>query len=138
MKKILAIGISAILLFSAMVMPVGAARLENEIAQPYWTNTNSVDAWMGFVDGVGYAEASLFGKFGSTEVLIDVVVYRQSGDTWVYVAEKHVSADGMSVGISCPFDITPGTYYKAEYTFTVYRSGMGEVVKRNVFKTYAG
>ena len=138
MKKIIAIAITAILLFSAMATSVGAAQPNNEIAQPYWTNTNSVDAWIGFVDGVGYAEASLFGKFGSTAVLIDVVVYKQSEDDWVYVTEKHVSADGMTVGISCPFDITVGTYYKAEYTFTVYRNGTGEVVVRDVYKTYVG
>ncbi|MBQ8310931.1 MAG: hypothetical protein IJX80_07965 [Clostridia bacterium] len=138
MKKIIIIAMCAIMLFSATVLPVGAAQVDEEVAQPYWTNTSHISAIMNFVDGVGYADAALNGKFGSTETLIDVVVYRQSGSDWIYVAEEHASAEGMTVGISCEFTPTVGTYYKAEYTFTVYRNGTGEVVARDVYKTYTG
>ena len=138
MKKIIAIAMSVVLLFSAMALPVNAAQADNEIAQPYWTNTQLIDAAIAFIDGVGYAEAALTGKFGSTASFIDVIVYRQSGNDWIYVTEAHTSADGPTVLISCQFTPTVGTYYKAEYTFTVHRNGTGEVVKRNVFKTYEG
>lgn len=129
---------TAILLFSAMVMPISAAQADNEIAQPYWTNTQTVDATIAFLNGVGYAEALLNGKFGSTAAYIDVIVYRQSGSDWIYVTEAHTSANGPSVAISCQFTPTVGTYYKAEYTFTVYKNGTGEVVVRDVYKTYEG
>ena len=138
MKKIIVIAMSVILLFSAMVMPISAAQADNEIAQPYWTNTNSINAEIVFDEGIGYAEALLNGKFGSTKTYIDVIVYRQSGSDWIYVTEKHASADSMSLGISCEFTPTIGTYYKAEYTFTVIKNGTGEVIKRDVYKTYAG
>ena len=138
MKKIIVIAMSVILLFSAMVMPISAAQADNEIAKPYWTHTNSINATIGFIDGVGYAEAALNGKFGSTAVYIDVIVYRQSGGDWVYITEEHTNATGAAVAISCPFEITSGTYYKAEYTFTVHRNGTGEVVARDVYKTYEG
>lgn len=138
MKKIIVIAMSVILLFSAMAMPISAAQADNEIAQPYWTNTNSIDAIILFNNGIGYAEAALNGKFGSTAVYIDVTVYRQSGSNWIYVTEAHTSASGPSVGISCQFEPTVGTYYKAEYTFTVHRNGTGEVVARDVYKTYEG
>ena len=138
MKKIIAIAMSVVLLFSAMALPVNAAQADNEIAQPYWTHTQLVDATILFLDGVGYAEAALTGKFGSTATFIDVIVYRQSGDNWVYVTEAHTSATIPTVAISCQFTPTAGTYYKAEYTFTVHRNGTGEVVARDVYKTYEG
>ena len=138
MKKIIVFAISIILLFSATVMPISAAQADNEIAQPYWTNTNSIDAAIGFINGVGYAEAALTGKFGSTATFIDVVVYKQSGNDWIYITEAHTSATIPTVTISCPFEITAGTYYKAEYTFKVERNGTGEVVARDVYRTYEG
>lgn len=138
MKKIIVIAMTAILLFSAMAMPISAAQADNEIAQPYWTNTNSIDATILFIDGIGYAEAALTGKFGSTATFIDVVVYRQSGSDWIYVTENHTSATIPTVAISCQFTPTLGTYYKAAYTFKVERNGVGEVVVRDVYKTYEG
>ena len=138
MKKIIVIAMSVILLFSAMVMPIDAAQAENEIAQPYWTNTNRIVADIGFIDGVGYAEASLTGKFGSTRASIDVIVYEQVGEEWVYLTEMHVTSESMSAMISCDFPITLGTNYKAEYMFTVVKNGTGEAIARIVYDTYTG
>lgn len=136
MKKFIVLAMSVILLFSAIATPVSAAQPNDEIAQPYWTNTSIISADIVFLDGVGYAEGCVTGKFGSTNTYVDVVVYRQSGDDWIYVTEKHVSADYMSLGVSCEFTPTVGTYYKAEFTFTVIKNGTGEVIPRNVYKTY--
>ena len=138
MKKFIVLTMSVILLFSAIATPVSAAQPNDEIAQPYWTNTSSTSADIVFLDGVGYAEGDVLGKFGSTKTYVDVVVYFQSGDDWIYVTEKHVSADRMSLAVSCEFVPMLGITYKAEFTFRVIKNGTGEVLVTNVYKTYEG
>ena len=138
MKKIIVLAMSVILLFSAIVMPVGAAQPNDEIAQPYWTNTSAVDVNLVFTDGVGYADGYVRGKFGATQAQIYVVVYQQVGDSWVNVAEDHVTEDSMSTSISCDFVPVLGATYKAEYTFMVYKGGTTETVFRDAYATYEG
>ena len=136
MKKFIVLAMSAILLFSAIATPVSAAQPNDEIAQPYWTNTNGIDAHIGFVDGVGYADGYVNGKFGTTMTQAYVVVYMQVGDSWVYVADKSVQSNSISALVSCEFVPMVGMTYKAEYTFMVSKSGTTETVTRDVYKTF--
>ncbi len=138
MKKFIIITMSVVLLMSATVMPLSAAQPNDNMVQPCWENTNSINVNLVFIDGIGYAEALLNGKFGSTETYIDVVVYQQSGEDWIYVTEDHVFFDRMSASISCDFIPTLGATYKAEYTFRVYRNSSMETVWRDAYKTYQG
>ena len=138
MKKLLILAMSVVLLFSAMAMPISAAQPNDEIAQPYWTNTNAIDVHIVFSEGKGYADGYVRGKFGTTMTQIYVVVYQQSGNDWIHIAEDHVLSNSISAAISCEFTPVLGATYKAEYSFFVSKDGTTEGVARDAYKTYEG
>ena len=138
MKKVFILAMSIILLFSAMAMPISAAQVNDEIAQPYWTNTNAIDVQIAFIDGVGYADGYVRGKFGATMAQAYVVVYQQDGDNWIHIADDRVISNSISALVSCEFVPVLGATYKAEYTFMVSKSGSTETVVRDAYKTYEG
>ena len=138
MKRIFILAMSVILLFSAMAMPISAAQVNDEVAQPYWTNTSTIDVHIAFVDGVGYADGYVCGKFGTTMAQAYVVVYRQDGDSWVHIADKSVVSNSISAAVSCEFELVLGATYKAEYTFMVTKGDFTEGIARDAYKTYEG
>ncbi len=134
MKKVVLIILSLVMLVSAVAVPVSAATADNTV-QPRWTNTTSVNAAIGFIDGVGYAESMVRGNIGTSSIATDIYLYKYVDDDWEYVDELHEIQYKRIVGASLPFDAEVGEYFKAEYTFTVTKGGVDEVIIRTVYKT---
>lgn len=131
--KMLAMIMAISTLLLCWAMPIQAAVAEPDI-EPMWDNTASVTISLGFPDD-GYAEATVFGKSGVTKIIIDVYVYRQSGNSWIYVAEKHVTINNRIGSISCQFTAISNTYYRADYTFTITRNGIDEIIQETKYRT---
>ncbi len=139
MKKNLKLAVTMLCLALALVMSasyVGAAQIEEPTIQPLWDNTSSVSITLTFIEGVGYAEAFAAGDPGTTSVRIDVYVFRKVGTLYYYVTEKHETISGMLGGISCPFEADQGGTYYAEYTFTVTKGGVDEVITRDTTRKF--
>lgn len=131
--KMLAMLMAVLTMFLCLVMPINAAIAEPDV-EPLWENTASVTISLGFPDD-GYAEATVFGKSGVTQIIIDVYVYRQSGSSWIYVAEKHATISNRIGSISCQFTAISNTYYRADYTFTITRNGVDEIIQETKYRT---
>ena len=131
--KMLAMLMAVLMMFLCMVMPINAAIAEPDV-EPLWDYTNNITLTLTFPD-YGYAEASVFGKPGVTKITIDIYVYRQSGNSWIYVAEKHSTTYGMAAGLSCQFSAISGEYYRADYTFTVTKNNVAEIISKTQYDT---
>lgn len=131
--KMLAMLMAVLTMFLCVVMPINAAIAEPDV-EPLWENTASVTISLGFPDD-GYAEATVFGKSGVTQIIIDVYVYRQSGSSWIYVAQKHATISNRIGSISCQFTAMSNTYYRADYTFTITRNGVDEIIQETKYRT---
>ncbi len=138
MKKNLKAIVSVMCVTLSLVMlllPVGALGGDQTL-QPMWDNTQTVQVEIGFEGYTGYAESAVRGKFGVSSIKTDVYVYRQSGSSWIYVTEAHETESKIVAGISCPFSASVGTTYRADYTFTITKNGVDEVITRTAYKTY--
>ena len=131
--KMLVLTMAVLTVLLSSVMPIHAAAAEPGI-MPLWTNTSLINLSLGFPD-YGYAEATVIGKSGVTKIVLDVYIYRQSGSSWVFVAEKHETVSGTVGGISCQFTPIKGAYYRADYTFTVTKNGVNEIVNKSKYET---
>ncbi len=132
--KMLAMMMAIVTMLLCMVMPAHAAAVEPDVT-PLWTNTNQITITLSFPD-YGYADASIVGKVGVTKIVMDTYVYRQSGSSWIYVNEAHQTfTNSMAGGLSCKFTPIKGAYYRAEYTFTVTRNGVDEVITKTQYRT---
>ena len=138
MKKLIVSVMALVLLTMSAVLPVGAAAHMGDIAVPYWTNVNSVSQSITFENGIGFAEGSVRGKFGSTNAQAEVRLYIQTTDGWEFIGDAYDSQSGMSAAVSYEFTPVRNATYKAEFTFTVYKSGVSEVVSQEVIETYTG
>lgn len=113
------------------------AAMPDDTVSPLWNNTTAISTALIFSDdGYGYAEAIVSGHPGTEKIVIDVYVYRQSGNSWFYVAQAHNTTYSISNIISCKFTPISNTNYKAEYTFTVTLDGVDEVIYKTKYKTY--
>lgn len=131
--KMLAMLMAILTVFLCMVMPINAAIAEPDV-EPLWDNTATITLTLGFPDQ-GYADATIVGKSGVSKIIIDIYVYRQSGSSWIYVAEEHKTINGMYGVISCQFTPINGAYYKADYTFTVTKNNVDEVINKTKYRT---
>ena len=138
MKKVVIVLMSLVLLCTAVAVPVGAAMPEDNIVQPMWTNTTSIDCTVAAVDGVGYAECVTIAQFGATSIKTDIYVYVAVNNRWTYLTETHDIKYKKLSGVSCPFSVSAGCDYRADYTFTVTKDGVDEVITRTVYYTYNG
>ena len=131
-KTILTLIAFITLLTSVTLIPANAAIADpGETVMPLWDNTSTVNISLLFGDnGYGYAEGTVAGKIGVTNIIFEVVVYKQVGTAWVQVSEKQVVVPRQNGGISCAFPLESGAYYKAEYTFTVTRNGVDEIIQK--------
>ena len=135
MKKLFLMLLALTLVFSAITIPAAAAVAPEDTVSPMWTNTSNVDFFIAFVEGTGYAEATVMAKLSPKTIKIDVYVYVETDYGWEYVAESHTSKTGMAAGISCPFTPVSGAYYKAEYIVTVTGNGIDEVITPTTYNT---
>ncbi len=133
MKKVVLIVLSLVMLVSVVAVPVGAAAADT--VQPRWTNTSTVDCLITYVDGVGYAESMVQGKFGTSAITTDIYLYKYVNDDWGYVDEFHETLYKRAALSSLPFEANVGEYFKADYTFTVTKGGTDEVITRTVYYT---
>ena len=56
---------------------------------------------------------------------------------WIYVTELHKSASAMSLGAECVFTAIEGDTYRADYTCTVTKNGVSEIIEVSDTKTYS-
>ena len=136
LKKIMLVCLAMILTMAFVAIPAQAAVADDTVA-PCWDNTGVINLTLAFPrEGVGCAEATIIGQPGATKIKASVYVYRKSGLLWKYVDEEHISVNAMTAGLSCTFDATQGTYYKAEYTITVTKNGTDETITKTQYRTY--
>lgn len=134
-RKLIAFILTLVTILSIVPCTVSAATVDDTVA-PLWQNTGSVSCKIGFPnDGYGYAEACVMGHPTVTQIHGDVYVYRQVGSSWVYVGEEHKTVDSCTLILSCKFDPVDGAYYRADYTFTVTKNGIDEVITQTKYKT---
>ena len=132
-RKMLAMILAVLTILVYMTMPIQAAVVEPDVT-PMWDNTASITLALTFPDD-GYAEASICGQPGVTKIVIDTYVYRQSGSYWILVGEDHTTINGMSGISSCRFNSINRAYYRADYTFTVTRNNIDEVINETQYRT---
>ena len=136
MRKIIIVLMAVVLMSSSIMIPVGAAMPENTV-QPLWDNTSGIDCTVGFSDDKGYAECIVIADYGATRIKTDIFVYKLYNNAWWYITELHDVVYDTVSGSSCSFDATLGNTYRVDYTFTVTKNGVDEIIDRIVYKTYS-
>ena len=133
-RKLIAFILMVVTILS--IIPCTASAAVVDTVAPFWLNTGSVSCKIGFPDdGYGYAEACVMGHPTVSEIQGDVYVYRKVGSSWVYVGEEHKTVASCTLIISCKFTPVDGAYYRADYTFTVTKNGVDEVITQTKYKT---
>ena len=129
MKKVIA-------LFLTMIFLTGALGSIAYAAEPRWSNTGSLAYGFEFDDSnTGNASASITGKIGTNKIECQIEIYRQNGTQWIYVTGDTQSVNDGSMNMELLVTGISGEYYKAEFTFTVYRNGTSEVITRTAYDT---
>ena len=131
--KMLAVAMAVLTMLLCMAVPIQAAVVEPDV-EPNWQNTSSMTLTMSFPDD-GYATATITGESGVTQIIIDIYVYRQSGSYWIQVGEAHTTTHGILADLSCQFNSIKRAYYRADYTFTVTKNGVDEIINKSQYKT---
>lgn len=131
-KTILTLIAIITLLASATVIPASAALPDNgETVQPMWDNTSVLNIAIDFPEeGYGFSECLVLGKGAVTKIVIEIVVYKKVGLSWVQIAEKRetiISHAGLS---SCQFAPVEGVTYKSTYKITVTKNNIDEVIEK--------
>ena len=134
-KTILTLLAFITLLTSVAAIPANAAIADpGETVMPLWDNTLALNISIIFQDnGYGYAEGTIVGYTGVTQIVVDVTVYQQTGTNWSYVTDNQTTINGRGGAFSCPFPTVSGAYYKAEYTITVTKNGVNEVIEKEKY-----
>ena len=137
-KKTILTLIAIITLMSTVaVLPTYAALPDNGgTVEPRWNNTDLVNITMDYDNnGYGYAECVVFGKGGVTKVVIEIVVYKQVGTSWVEVANKREVFNHDWGASSCQFISVTGAIYKSTYKVTVTKNNIDEVIEKTKITT---
>ena len=135
MKKTILTLIAIItLLASATVIPANAALPDTgETVQPMWDNTDIINIAIDFPEyGYGFSECVVLGKGGVTQIVIEIVVYKQVGLSWVQVAEKQETINHRAGLSSCQFTPVEGATYKSTYKITVNKNNIDEVIEKEM------
>jgi hypothetical protein len=136
LKKIMLVCLAMILTMAFVAIPAQAAVAEDTVA-PCWDNTAIINITLSFPEeGIGCADAFIAGQPGTTKIEASVYIYRKSGLIWKYVDEEHTTINAITGALNCTFNATIGTYYKAEYTFTVTKNGTNETITKTQYRTY--
>lgn len=133
MKKQIMICMFAILLMATVSIPVGAATVDNSI-QPLWANTVSVNCSLDFDNGIGYAGSSVKAFPGTSSIKTDIIIYKQVNGEWIYVTELHDTQYKTTSNLCCEFAAENGAYYRADYTITVTKRGIDEIINQTNYK----
>lgn len=131
LKKTLSLLLVMLSLLSVFAVGVSASDIG---IQPLWDNTRIMSCRVYVdTDGYGYAESDVFGHFSSNKIEVDVIVYEKNGSDWVYVGEDHVTSNTNFCFTSYQFDVSDGAVYKADFTFTVTKDGVDEVIEKTCY-----
>ena len=135
-RKIILSLFCLVLLFATCAVPIGAVDDDYGI-MPLWDNTSAINCALTFDKNDGYAEGFVQAEFGTSAIKIDVFVYKQIGLKWIYVGQRHVACtNDLVLGISHLFTAEMGMKYKADFTFTVTKDGVDEVITRTETRAY--
>ena len=131
-KTILTLLAIITLLASATVIPANAALPDTgETVQPMWDNTSMLNIAISFPEeGYGFSECVVIGKTGVTKIVIEIVVYKRVGLSWVQVAEKRETFNHFNGASSCQFLPVEGSTYKSTYKITVTKNNIDEVIEK--------
>ena len=132
--KMLAVAMAVLTLLLCMAVPIQAAVVEPDV-EPNWQNTATITLTLNFPDDDGYASASICGQPGVTKIVIDIYVYRQIGDSWALVREKHSPFNSSAGTVGCSFNAIKRAYYKAHYIFTVTKNNIDEIFSETQYRT---
>ena len=137
MKRIVVLLLTTIVLFSSVGFSAFAAEIPETIVQPRWINTGTINYIFEFEDTkIGYAEISVTGQPGVNKIEGDVQIYRQDGSDWTWVAgDTKTITTGRTLLMSVEHTGISGKYYKAVFTMTVYKDGVGEEIVRTCYDT---
>ena len=132
--KIMSAALAVLTMLMCATLPIQAAVVKPDV-EPNWENTSLINTTFSFPDSA-YAEATIIGDPGVTLIIVDIYVYRLSGASWVYVAGSHTTIYGEAGGASCQFTPIKGTYYRADFMFTVTKNGYDEIIDKNMYRNY--
>lgn len=133
MKKTILTLIAIITLLSTVaVLPTYAALPDTGgTVEPMWDNTDVINIAIDFPEyGYGFSECVVLGKGGVTQIVIEIVVYKQVGLSWVQVAEKQETINHRAGLSSCQFTPVEGATYKSTYKITVTKNNIDEVIEK--------
>lgn len=133
MKRILVCILSVIMLLSCV--PISSFAATPETVEPLWVNTGSITTVFSFIGTSGSAETHVVGHAGVTKITGTIKIYRQSGASWVYVTEGTKTANTRSFLMAVPVTGIIGEYYKADFTFEVYKDGIVEIITKTAYST---
>ncbi len=136
MKKLFAAIISVLLMLTVVALPISAAQIEDNTVQPRWTNTSHLTCSISYTDiNTGYAHSVVRGDNGASCVKTDVYVYEYVNNDWSYLTEKHETNYSWYGTMNCEFSAVANREYRADFTFTVTKGGVDEVITRTVYST---
>lgn len=113
-------GILVIIMALGMVTNIYAAIPCSNNVQPRWTSISMIELEMSFDETSGNATGSARKQSTATSIEGTLVVYKQVGNSWVYVGEGYASKKVGTVNVSVDFVATANTTYKAVFTVTAY------------------
>ena len=133
MKKTILTLIAIITLLSTVaVLPTYAALPDTGgTVEPMWDNTSLVNIAIGFPEeGYGFSECVVLGRSGVTKIVIEIIVYKKVGLSWIKIAEKQETINHFNGGSSCQFTPVEGVTYKSTYKITVTKNNIDEVIEK--------
>ncbi len=135
MKRAIIALLVTVVMLTAVIAPISAAKAPENTVQPRWQYTMTVDCSMGFELDCGTAYSSVVAYFDSTKIVTDIYIYREVGDAWEYIAEAHETLNDFTSATTCDFPKIYGATYRADYTFTVYCGSSCETICRTIYGT---
>jgi hypothetical protein len=136
MRRIAILLLTAIVLFSFVGFSAFAAEIPETIVQPRWDNTLTINYIFEFEEThICYAEIAVTGQPGVNKIVGDVQIYRQDGSSWTWVAGDTKTVNSGAILMSVEHTGISGKYYKAVFTMTVYKNGVGEEIVRTCYDT---
>lgn len=127
MKKFVSATLLVVMLVS--ILNISALAATPGTVEPRWANTGSITENMIFDGTSGTVAIRATGKVGVNRIEGSCVIYKHVGSDWVYVTEDSKTVNAMSCYLEIPFTAEIGYEYKAEYTFIVYKNGVGETIE---------
>ena len=136
MKRIAILLLTIAILTSCWGIQSFASVPSDTIVQPRWANTAAIDYIFEFEETkICYAEIAVTGQPGVNKIVGDVQIYRQDGSGWTWVAGETKTVYTQNILMSVEHTGISGKYYKAEFTMTVYKNGVSEVITETCYDT---